>query len=241
MINLDNFDWGWMNKPTNKTLTSGDVTKSYSQWHKDAITKEIFEDKIYERFFEVEEGDIVMDIGSSVGPFTYSILDKKPTHVYCFEPSPAEIDTLLNNTKNGPVTVINKGISDEEGEFEFNLFGVEDGLKIAQSTTFDKIKEEFNISKIDFMKIDCEGGEYSVFNNKNIFWIKENVKKIVGEWHLETPEKKQQFRVFRDTYLRLFPKIEVYSVDGFDIKWDLWNEHFLEYYFQVIIYIDNRD
>jgi cytochrome c peroxidase len=35
--------------------------------------------------------------------------------------------------------------------------------------------------------------------------------------------------------------IEVFSVDGVNIKWDLWNEHFLEYYYQVLIYIDNRD
>ena len=239
-MNLENFDWGWMDKPTNRTLSMDGITKSYGQWHKDAITQEIFEDKLYEKFFTVEEGDIVMDFGASIGPFTYSILDKKPKHVYCLEPSPEELNTLIKNTQNGPVTIINKGILDEEGQFEFNLFGVEDGLKIAQSTTFDKIKEEFNISKIDFIKTDCEGGEYSIFNNKNFFWIKKNVKKVVGEWHLETPERKQQFRVFRDTYLRLFPKIEVFSTDGVNIKWDLWNEHFINYYRQVIIYIDNR-
>ena len=223
MRNLNNFNWGWMDKPTNRTLSSGNVTKSFGQWHKDAITKEIFEDKLYEKFFTVEEGDIVMDFGSSVGPFTYSILDNKPKHVYCIEPSPEELETLILNTSGGPVTIINKGISDQEGEFEFNLFGIDDGIKMAQSTTFDKIKEEYNITKIDFIKTDCEGGEYSIFNNKNFFWIKENVKKIVGEWHLETPEKKQQFRVFRDTYLRLFPNIQVFSVDGVDIKWELWN------------------
>ena len=241
MINLDNFNWGWMDNPTNKTLTRGDTTKSFSQWHKDAITKEIFEEKLYEKFFTVDEGDVVLDIGASVGPFTYSILNNKPKHVYCVEPSPEELETLILNTQHGPVTIINKGMSDQEGEFEFNLFGLNGGKNIAKSTTFDRIKEEYNIEKIDFIKTDCEGGEYSIFNNKNFFWIKENVKKVVGEWHLETPERKQQFRVFRDTYLRLFPKIEVFSVDGANIKWDLWNEHFLEYYYQVIVYIDNRD
>ena len=241
MINLDNFDWGWMDKPTNKTLTKGNVTKSFGQWHKDAITKEIFEEKLYEKFFTVDEGDIVMDFGASVGPFTYSILDKKPKHVYCFEPSPEEIETLTKNTQSGPVTIINKGISDKEGEFEFNLFGLDGGMKLAKSTTFDKIRDEYDIKKIDFIKTDCEGGEYSVFNNKNFFWVKENVRKIVGEWHLETPERKEQFRVFRDTYLRLFPNIEVFSVDGVNIKWELWTERFLEYYYQVIIYIDNRN
>jgi FkbM family methyltransferase len=239
-MNLINFNWGWMDKPTERTLSNGKITKSYGQWHKDIITKEIFEEKVYEKFFTVEEDDIVMDFGASVGPFTYSILDKKPKHVYCFEPSPEEIDTLIKNTQNGFVTIINKGISDVEGEFEFNLFGVEDGTKIAKSTTFNIIRKEFNITKIDFIKTDCEGGEYSIFNNENIFWIKENVKKIVGEWHLDSPQKKEQFRIFRDTYLRLFPKIEVFSTDGINIKWDLWNDHFIDYYYQVIIYIDNR-
>jgi len=241
MIDLNNFNWGWMDKPTERTLTAGETTKSYSQWHKDAITKEIFEERMYEKFFSVEEGDIVLDIGASIGPFTYSILQNKPKHVYCFEPSPSEIDTLRLNTQNGPVTVVNKGIADVEGDIEFNLFGLDLSSKVAKSTTFDKIREEYGITKIDFLKTDCEGGEYSIFNNQNFFWIKENVKKVVGEWHLENPTRKQQFRVFRDTYLRLFPKIHVYSVDGVDIKWDLWNEHFLEYYYQVLIYIDNRD
>ena len=229
-MNLDNFDWGWMN--------NGSETGKY---HKTQITNEIFIQKTYERFFEVEEGDIVFDFGASVGPFTYSILNKKPKQVYCFEPSHEEIKTLIKNVQNGPVRVINKGIGDNEGEFELNLFGVNDGNKIAQTTTFDKIKEDFKIKKIDFIKTDCEGGEYSIFNNKNIFWIKENVKKIVGEWHLGDENEKQKFKVFRDTYLQLFPNIEVFSVDGCDIIWELWNENFINYYEQIIIYIDNRD
>jgi FkbM family methyltransferase len=229
-MNLDNFDWGWM---------EGDSESS--KYHKSQIIEEIFTQNAYERFFEVEEGDIVFDFGSSVGPFTYSILNKNPKQVYCIEPSHQEIETLTKNVKDGPVRIINKGISDVEGYFELNLFGVEDGMKMAQTTTFDNIREEFNITKIDFIKTDCEGGEYSVFNNKNIFWIKENVRKIVGEWHLSGEEEKQKFRIFRDTYLRLFPNIEVFSVDGVDIKWDLWNEHFINYYEQIIVYIDNRN
>jgi FkbM family methyltransferase len=228
-MNIDNFNWGWMEDGS-----------EIGKYHKTQIINEVFVQKVYERFFEVEQGDIVFDFGSSVGPFTYSILDKNPKQVYCFEPSHQEIETLTKNVKNGPVLVINKGIGDSEGEFELNLFGVFDGVKTAKTTTFDKIRDEFNVSKIDFIKTDCEGGEYSVFNNKNIFWIKENVRKIVGEWHLNSVEEKEKFRIFRDTYLRLFPNIQIFSVDGCDIKWDLWNEHFIEYYKQVIIYIDNR-
>jgi hypothetical protein len=127
----------------------------------------------------------------------------------------------------------------EEGEFEFNLFGVDDGPKIAKATTFHNILKEHNITKIDFLKTDCEGGEYSIFNNQNFFWIKENVKKIAGEWHLRSQKDKVRFRYCRDNILPQFENYEVYSVDGVNIKWDLWNEHFIEYYQEVIFYIRN--
>jgi hypothetical protein len=66
------------------------------------------------------------------------------------------------------------------------------------------------------------------------------VKKISGEWHLTNFELKNKFRIFRDFYLKEFDNFEVFSIDGINIKWDLWNEHFIEYYGEVIIYIDNR-
>jgi 16S rRNA A1518/A1519 N6-dimethyltransferase RsmA/KsgA/DIM1 with predicted DNA glycosylase/AP lyase activity len=77
---MNNFDWGWMNF-------------DHGLIHKTHIEKETFEDRIYERFFEVEEGDIVLDIGASIGPFTYSILTKNPKHVFCIEPSETEFKT----------------------------------------------------------------------------------------------------------------------------------------------------
>ena len=39
------------------------------------------------------------------------------------------------------------------------------------------------IHKIDFLKIDCEGGEYDIFTEENAYYIKNNVDKIVVEYH----------------------------------------------------------
>ena len=93
---------------------------------------------------------------------------------------------------------------------------------------------------IDFLKIDCEGCEYKIFNKENLEWISNNVRKISGEWHLNTEETKKEFKIFRDNFLINFDNFHVYSVDGVDIKWDLFNDHFLEYYTEILIYIDNR-
>jgi FkbM family methyltransferase len=207
---------------------------------KETVEQEIFVDKIYERFFGVEEGDVVFDIGASLGPFTYSILDKNPSHVFAMEPSFEEFKTLVLNTRQGPVTHINKGIADSVGEFEFQyVFNNDNGNKL-YSTTFKKLMSDYNVKQIDFLKSDCEGGEYDIFNIENLFWIKENVKKISGEWHLGTPELKEKFKVFRDTYLRLFPNHQVISFNGVDIKSNLWNDEFINYYKEIMIYIDNR-
>jgi hypothetical protein len=223
-LSLDNFDWGWMD--------SGD-----GLFHKEHIIGEIFLQGLYEKFFTVSEGDIVLDIGASNGPFTYSILHKKPKHVYCLEPSQIEFPILIRNTRGYPVTPINKGISNTNSiEQNLKIFG---GGDIMESITFDTLLKLYNIENIDFLKTDCEGGEYYIFNIDNLDFIKTNVKYIVGEWHLGSLEMKSKFRDFRDDFLPFFEKVNVFSVDGVNIKWDLYNEHFLEYYTEVIIYIDN--
>ena len=104
---------------------------------------------------------------------------------------------------------------------------------------FSELIEDYSIEHIDFMKIDCEGGEYDIFQQENLEFLK-TVKKIVIEFHLDTLETKVNFRRFRDNMIPKFKKVIVNSVDGIDTSWDLYNEHFLEYYNQVIVYIDNR-
>lgn len=226
-MDLNGFDWGTSNS-----------------WFIETISKEIFEEKIYEKFFEVENGDIVIDVGASIGPFTYSILNKNPKHVICVEPSFEEFPVLIQNTRQGNVSYLNKAINNFTGEFiSSNLFGFENGISSkAYGITFKDFINLYNLEKIDFLKTDSEAGEYDIFNLENLEWIKNNVKKIVGEWHIQLQGHNniEKFKQFRDTYLTEFKNFQIYSVDNIDIKWDLWNDHFLEYYKQVIIHIDNR-
>jgi FkbM family methyltransferase len=214
-----------------------------TQWFKEDIGAEILDRKIYEMILPVQKGDIIFDAGSSIGLFGYSVLDRMPSRIYCIDPSVEEMKTCKVNIPADIGIYLNYGISDNNGEVKLDDV-YENGSNKSYSKfkvkRFKTIIEENNIEKIDFLKTDCEGGEYSIFTLENLFWIKDNVKKIVGEWHLNTPETKQQFREFRDTYLKLFPNHEVYSCDDVDIKWDLWNDHFIEYYTEVIIHIDNR-
>lgn len=221
-----------------------DVTKfdwgNSNDWYKECIGKEVFQDKIYERFFSVEDGDLVVDVGASVGIFTYSILEKNPSHVFCFEPSPEQFPTLNKNTLGGFVTCINKGLSDVDGLKTLkDVYGHNNQPLEVFTMKFETFINKYKIDKIDFLKTDCEGGEYDIFNEENFEFIKNNVKKIAGEWHLGDPILKEKFRKFRDTYLQYFINVEVYSIDGVNIKWDLMSDNFLEHYTEVIIYIYN--
>ena len=79
-MELEGFDWGWMGH--SKFDSNGNEIFHYGtdcwgndvglipigKYHKDSITKEIFYEKLYEKFTEVKEGDIVLDVGASVGP-----------------------------------------------------------------------------------------------------------------------------------------------------------------------------
>jgi FkbM family methyltransferase len=238
-MDISGFDWGWMNEPSNQTIMNREgLFIPLGKFHKDSILEEIFNERIYEKEFQVEEGDTVVDVGASVGPFTYSILPINPSRVFCIEPSNREFETLKKNLPHQNVTLINKGISATNSIVSSNmLFGGETEM---EGITFQSFLKENNIDVINFMKTDCEGGEYDIFTIDNFSILKDTLRKVVGEWHLSTPELKEKFRAFRDVFLRLFPNHEVYAIDGTPIKWDLWNEHFIEYYNEVIIYIDNR-
>ena len=221
----DNFIWG-------------DVSEVFKKLN----TEEFNLHNIYEKFFTVEEGDIVVDIGASIGPFTYSILKNKPKHCWVVEPLDNQFEVLKQNLMGGPVSFIKAAITDIKNvkiEWDGNI-------AYPRTLTFNEFITENGLSKIDFLKNDCEGGEYDIFSIENFEFLK-TIPKIVTEFHLgmendikSSMTLKSKFRYFRDYLLNNFNNFEVYSIDGVDIKWNLYNEEFLDYYMGIIIYIDNR-
>ena len=223
-----------------KSIEIDEVTFDWgkkSEWYVSQATQEIFEYNIYERLFEVEEGDIVVDLGASLGPFTYSILPKNPKQCFVVEPLSYHIDILNKNVGQENVKIIQGAISDKK-KLEITWDNI---TETSPTFTFKEFLDDNNINEIDFLKCDCEGGEYDVFSKNNIEFLK-TIPKIVVEFHLRNDENFHQckFRWFRDNILNMFENFEVYSIDGVNIKWDLYNEHFIEYYNEVIFYFDNR-
>lgn len=231
---LSNFEWG-----------------TEDQNFVDIVVKEIFEERVYEFLNKVKEGDIVMDIGASCGPFTRSILHKNPKQVYCVEPSKHFLPFLEKNTKGYPVTIINKAVVDRTYTNPLIFY---DSSPVS-GITFKSLIKNYGIEKIDFLKIDCEGGEYSIFTEENKDFIFNNVKSIAAEFHCIHGRCEHgpngfsgKFKYFRDNYLTKFSLYKVYTPtnqnerpgEAIDITDKIFDDNYLDnYHTQMMVYINN--
>ena len=105
----------------------------------------------YQQVYSVREGDIVLDLGASIGPFTWNIQDKAEK-VICVEPSVALLPALRSNV-NDNVSIIEAafgnyyqkrveidGIFDQEGSQKaFDKVNVIDFETICKSHFLDRI------------------------------------------------------------------------------------------------------
>ena len=224
---LDQFDWGNTNQEYIQLFTNENLILN-----------------TYEQHCPVKSGDIVFDIGANCGSFAYSILDKNPKHIYCVEPSNTLIHSLRNNVGDGPVTLINKAIGDENCEnktiAENGVFIYQNDGDVYSTITLKQLIKENNISKIDFLKFDCEGGEYSIFTKENYNFIKNHVVHFSGEWHINDHENSiERFIEFRNLYLQDYKELYVYDRTGKEITQDIFNDeylhHFREYWKETYI------
>lgn len=139
------------------------------------------ERKFVERYLKEEM--VVLDIGAHHGFYTLIASKKvgKSGKVIAFEPSPRELSRLqlhvkINSCKN--VKIESYALSDKEGEASFYIVnGRDTGCNCLQkpnvleplqivnvkTTTLDNYLVKEKLEKIDFMKVDAEGVELSIF------------------------------------------------------------------------------
>lgn len=172
------------------------------------ITQEVFINRVYERCRQVQKNDIVLDIGANVGAFAYSILrngfDRRPALVLCLEPSESLVRTLSKNLAGDTAIVINAAIDDVTGQKRVSgknhIYSHK--ASVYYTISLDDLIYEHNIPIINFLKIDCEGGEFDLFNKWNYGMIMHIVRYVAGEFHLGIVENGyDKFIQFRDNYL----------------------------------------
>jgi FkbM family methyltransferase len=116
--------------------------------------------------FEVSPGDVVFDVGSYNGVNAISFAGRTGPagHVYSFEPIPELFADARNNTAAyANITCVPLALSDRTGVGLFNSRGTvsracEAGEQAVDLDTIDNFVESRDI-KVDFIKMDIEGGE----------------------------------------------------------------------------------
>lgn len=173
-------------------------------------------EQIYLKHKNIDNNHVVLDIGANVGTFSVSVLDKKPKHIYCVEPSKNFFDALQFNMRNTKSTLINAGISSPKD--------------------FSNILSENHIEQIDFLKIDCEGCEFDIFNNENHELILDKVRFMAGEYHLSLHKNSvENFLQFRNLYLDN-KNCWLYQRDGTHISKYFYHD---EWFYRYKEYWDN--
>ena len=215
------------------------------------ISWEVFDHLIYDRFNKVKPGDIVMDIGASCGPFSFTAALNGAKKIYLVEPSKNLLKAAMQN--------LSEFAFNTEDRFVFLNYAISDSVNYGKDTastrvfgnnttynteTFKRIVEKYNIDHIDFLKIDCEGGEYDVFIPENIDYLKNKVKFISMEVHGRIIDNGlNKFLNFRDNYLKHFENYNVITGDGVSWKEHMYNDDIILNVIsqtELMIYIENK-
>ena len=184
---------------------------------------------------EIHSGDVVLDIGAHIGYYTLQFANLVgPTGKgYAFEPEPKNFELLKKNVqinKHDNVVLIQKIVSDKDGIVEFfiskfdsignKLFKSNEAgssIKI-ESTTLDEYFKDLK-KKIDFIKMDIQGGEgKAILGMKNLLKENKNLK-IIQEWW---PDALKQNHANPEDHLKFLQHIgyKFYEIDG-TIKKDI--------------------
>lgn len=176
---------------------------------------EFFFRKDYTWWRDVNKGDVVVDIGACVGFFTCHALDRGADRIVSIEPSKAHLKTLLRNVSDyhiehqtTPVEPIHAAVGSTDNHFS-NVFH-DDYPSDYKKLSFLELITDYNIPHIDYLKIDCEGGEYDIFTPINFIYLRHNVSHISCEFHMNAySDCVTQWQEFRDGMLQEFDTNQV--------------------------------
>ena len=159
---------------------------------------EIWLDKIYTpQGLSIGPTDIVVDIGANVGNFALFAARQTNGKVYAFEPVPKNFQLLQTNINLNSATNIaplEMAVADKDATIEMTVSNVETAHSLylknfksentipVKTIALESFMAQYQIPRIDFLKIDSEGAEYDTILNLPKETLAK-IKRIVLEQH----------------------------------------------------------
>lgn len=127
------------------------------------INNNVWWDKVLE---QSDENSVIVDAGANVGLFSLYMLPKVK-ELYCIEPMTEHSDVLLSLGVGA--TIIKKALCNYDGTATFTINNnnttcnkIGNGDVTVETTTLLSVFDEYNLQKIDLLKLDVEGAEKMV-------------------------------------------------------------------------------
>jgi FkbM family methyltransferase len=148
---------------------------------KESVFEEVYFKYLPKNILE-KNNPTVIDIGANVGFFSiFSASKLKQPKIVAFEPVKRNFEKLEKNTasSNQYVTIVNKAVNNTSEDIVLKFDGTGDITTSAsllenhsgnteervRATTLPDIFKDYQIEKLDLLKMDCEGAEYNILYN----------------------------------------------------------------------------
>lgn len=137
--------------------------------------------------YELNENSVVFDLGGYKGEFAADIYCRYTSEIYIFEPIESFFQIIQKKfLKNNKVKIYNFGLAGKDDEMQISMsdnsssvfLKTENSETIQLKSIVDFIRVN-NITKVDLIKINIEGGEYEVLESlleNNLIGIFENIQ-----------------------------------------------------------------
>lgn len=159
---------------------------------------EIFKQRIYKPYIELQKNDTVIDVGGNLGLFSI-YAQPYAKKIYCIEPSKQHFNCISKTTKHNKYTNIipvKLAISHENTTTKFyhndnvTMFSLsesvspnKDDFEDVECVTLEKFINDNAIKQVDFLKLDIEGAEGKVLCGDGFSNVASKVKQMVVEFH----------------------------------------------------------
>lgn len=168
--------------------------------------------------YPLNENSIVIDVGGYMGDYSSDICCKYNPYIFIFEPISAYYEAIKNRFSDNPkVTVIHAGLADEDTKSSISIQDAASSIYSKVESATEEIRlisvidfiRDHQISHIDLMKINIEGGEFKLLDAM----INNNLLDIVNYYQI-------QFHHFVPGAQAKRKAIQLELEKGFDLQWD---------------------